>query len=244
VKTTQRLRAAKVDGITGAVDPSWVANTFRPSGEPASDGMVRGIEVTPDGATVFLGGPFTRVNGTSVPGGLAVVSGSSGALGPQQLGGVAGCGSIGPWINRLYRSEDGKRLWRRCLPRLHLPVGRGQPVHHEQPHGLVWRNLCNGGMQGRLEVNGHFYDGTHGGDKGNVGRCQAYPGGPNVAQGRYFVFEGVPGTLLPDAPELDSPMGIWSFAAIPSGLLAGGDFTFAGARGNVQQGLAFFPGVP
>ena len=245
VKTTPRLRAAKLDGATGAVDPNWVANTFGPSGALRSDGMVMGIEATPDGATVFLGGPFTTVNGTSVPGGLAVVSGSSGALGPHQLGGVAGCGSIGPWINRLYLSDDGKRLYGGDVcPDYVYQWDAVNLSTTSNPTGLVWRNLCNGGMQGRLEVNGHFYYGTHGGDKGNGGRCQAYPGGPNVAQQRYFVFDGGTGTLLPDAPEFDSPMGIWSFAAMPSGLLAGGDFTFAGARGNVQQGLAFFPGVP
>ena len=39
-------------------------------------------------------------------------------------------------------------------------------------------------------------------------------------------------------------MGVWSFAAVPGGLLVGGDFTFVNLTTNVHQGLMFFPGTP
>jgi hypothetical protein len=245
VSGVARARSVKLNAATGAVDPAWVANTTGPSGALRANGMVQGVEVTPDGSTVFLGGPFTSVNGTTLPGGLAVVSGATGALGPRQLGGVQGCSSVGPWINRLYLSDDGRRLYGGDIcPDYIYQWDAVNLSSATNPTGLNWRNLCNGGMQGRFEVNGHFYYGTHGGDQGNGGRCQAYPGGPNVAQQRYFVFDSATGTLQPDAPDFDTPMGVWSFAATPAGLLVGGDFTFAGSRSNVAQGLAFFPGTP
>ncbi len=65
-----------------------------------------------------------------------------------------------------------------------------------------------------------------------------------VARQRYAVFNGANGALFPDAPDFDSAMGVWSFAATSSGLLVGGDFTFAGSAREPQQGLAFYPGTP
>jgi hypothetical protein len=240
-----RGHAAKIDATTGALSTTWVANTTGPSGPLRQNGMVMGIEATPNGSTVFLGGPFTAVNGKTVAGGLAVVSGSSGQLGPKQLGGVSGCSSIGPWINRLYLSDDGERLYGGdvCPDDIYQwdAVNLSSTTN---PTGLRWRTSCNGGMQGRLEVNGHFYYGTHGGDQGQGGHCLSRPGGSWVEQQRYYVFNAVNGYLYPDHPDFDTPMGVWSFAATAGGLVVGGDFTFAGTARNVTQGLAFFPGTP
>ncbi|HEY7723629.1 MAG TPA: hypothetical protein VIB11_17475 [Pedococcus sp.] len=245
VTRVARGHAVKLNAMSGAVDTSWVANTNGPSGSLRRNGMVQGIEATPDGLTVFLGGPFTSVNGKSVAGGIAVVSGATGALGPRQLGGVRGCGSIGPWVNRLYLSDDGERLYGGdvCPDDVYQwdAVNLSTPAN---PTGLKWRTSCNGGMQGRLEVNGHFYYGTHGGDQGEGGRCLDAPGGSWVDQARYYVFNGVDGRLYPDAPDFNTPMGVWAFAATGGGLVVGGDFTFAGTARDVQQGLAFFPGTP
>ncbi len=246
VGTVSRVHAAKLDAATGAVDPSWKADTVGPTGKLRAGGMVMGIQATPDGSKVFIAGPFTTLNGASVTGGIAVVDGTTGAFTATQIGGVQGCSSVGPWINRLYISDDGLRLYGGdvCPDYIYQwdTVNLGTPSN---PTGLIWRTKCNGGMQGRLEVNGHFYFGTHGGNKGGGGACSAYPGGPDVTtQQRFWVFNSSDGYLLPYAPEFDSPMGVWSYAASPQGLLVGGDFTFAGARGVVQQGFALFRGTP
>jgi hypothetical protein len=240
-----RLRAAKLDGLTGAVDPAWRADTFGPSGNLRGDGMVMGVEAAPDGSKVYLGGPFTSVNGQSVAGGIIVVDGGTGALDPRRLGGVRGCGSIGPWVNRLYLSPDGKRLYGGDV----CPddVYQWDAVNlssASNPTGLIWRTSCNGGMQGRLEVNGHFYYGTHGGNKGSGGACLNRPGGTWVDQQRFYAFDATNGYLDPYAPKFDTPMGVWSYGAVPGGLLVGGDFAAAGDLQTVQQGLAFFPGTP
>jgi hypothetical protein len=39
-------------------------------------------------------------------------------------------------------------------------------------------------------------------------------------------------------------MGVWSFAAVPDGLLVGGDFTWVSSPSRVQQGLVLFTGTP
>jgi hypothetical protein len=113
------------------------------------------------------------------------------------------------------------------------------------PTGLIWKSWCNGGMQGALEVNGNFYYGSHGGDEGRGGFCWASPTNKtSVVQSRYAVFDATSGTLLPDSPQFSSPMGVWSFAVIPQGLLVGGDFAWAVSRRTVRQGLALFNGTP
>ena len=96
-----------------------------------------------------------------------------------------------------------------------------------------------------LEVNGHFYYGSHGGDKGSGGRCWVSPTDrTDFAQQRDMVFDATSGALLDYAPTFDTPMGVWAFAAVPGGLLVGGDFFIAGDRNTQQQGLALFRGTP
>lgn len=157
-----------------------------------------------------------------------------------------GCSSVGPWIVHLYLSDDGKRLYGGdvCPDRMY----QWDAVNLEtqsNPTGLIWKQWCNGGMQGTLEINGHFYYGSHGGDVGRGGVCWASPSNhTSVVQSRYAVFDATTGALQPDSPQFDTPMGVWCFAAVPQGLLVGGDFTWAGNSSQVHQGLVLFPGTP
>ena len=80
--------------------------------------------------------------------------------------------------------------------------------------------------------------------RATAAHCSAYPGGPNVERSRFIVFDATSGVLLDYAPTFDQPMGVWSFAASPYGLLVGGDFTIAGDRSTVAQGFALFRGTP
>lgn len=245
VGSAERLHTARLNGTTGNLDTSWVANTWGPSGKLQSNGMVQGLEVAPDGSKVYLAGPFTSVNNQSVAGGIAVVAGTNGQLDARRFGGVQGCSGVGPWINRIHLSQDGQRLYGGdvCPDAIYQfdAVNVSTP---SRPTGQLWRTWCNGGLQGALEVNGRLYYGSHGGDKGSGGVCAAYPGGPNVVRSRFVVFDADTGNLLDYAPTFDQPMGVWSFAASPYGLLVGGDFTIAGDRSTVAQGLALFRGTP
>jgi len=246
VNGTNRSHAARISATNGAVDTTWVADTTGPSGTLRQNGMVLAIAVPSDQSKVFLGGPFDKVNGSPVTGGVIALAGSNGAILPNPLGGVQKCSGVGPWLTRLYLSDDDQRLYGGdvCPDMVYQwdAVNLASPANQT---GLNWVTRCNGGMQGRLEVNGRFYYGSHGGDKGSGGFCTAYPGGPNVSQQRFFVFSSATGAMASFAPEFDSPMGIWAFANAPGiGLLVGGDFTFAGSRDTVQQGFALFRGTP
>ncbi len=236
--------AAKLSLVDGSVDPAFKADTIGPSGPLRAGGMVQTMQVAPDGSKVYLGGPFETVNGTQRRG-IAVVNGLTGALLPNQLGGIQSCFAGGDWVTRLYLSADGKRLYGGDLCPDFVYQWDAVNLSASKTNGLNWMTRCNGGMQGTLEVNGNFYYGTHGGDKGSGGYCWASPTNhTNVSQQRYYVFDAASGTLLPDRPEFNTAMGVWSFAAVGQGLLVGGDFTFAGASDRTHQGLALFPGTP
>ena len=83
---------------------------------------------------------------------------------------MRGCSALGPWINRLYLSDDGQRLYGGdvCPDDIYQWDAVNLSTS-SNPTGLKWRTSCNAGMQGRIEVNGHFYYGTHGGDQGEEG---------------------------------------------------------------------------
>jgi hypothetical protein len=239
------LHAVKLDPLTGDVNPTFQVSTTGPSGPLRANGMVQSMTATSDGSKVFLGGPFNNVNGTSVTQGVVAVNGTTGAL-MAKFGGVEGCGSVGPWIVHLYLSPDNTRLYGGdvCPDRIYQWDAVNM-VTAQNPTGLKWKEWCNGGMQGAYEVNGNFYYGSHGGDKGNGGRCWVSPTNhTSVVQSRYAVFDGTTGVLRPDSPQFSSPMGVWSFASIPQGLLVGGDFAWAVNSNNVRQGLVLFNGTP
>jgi hypothetical protein len=236
---------AKLDPATGAVDTSFTANTVGPAGHLTAYGMVESIAVAPDGSKVYLGGPFDTVNGVFHRG-IAVVDGLTGAMLPNQLGGIQRCWTNGDWLVHLYLSPDGKRLYGGdvCPDYIYQwdAVNLSSP---SKPTGLNWKTSCNGGMQGALEVNGTFYYGSHGGDRGRGGYCWASPTNQTrVSQQRFFEFDATTGALLPGRTEFDTAMGVWSFAAGPNGLLVGGDFTWSGNVDQVHKGLLLLPGTP
>ena len=239
-----RKHVVKLNPVNGAVDMAFKADTVGPSGPLTAGGMVQSLQVAPDGSKVFLAGPFDSVNGTAKRG-IAVVNATTGAMWPKQLGGVQKCWNNGDWIIKLYLSPDGQRLYGGdvCPDNIYQwdAVNLSSPTN---PTGLKWRTWCNAGMQGVLEVNGHFFYGSHGGDQGSGGRCLQTPGGAQVDISRYAIFDQVNGNLLPDRVQFDSPMGVWSFAAVPGGLLVGGDFTWVNSTTNVHQGLMLFRGTP
>lgn len=235
----------RLDPGTGTVAREFNVSTTGPTGPLRGGGMVQSMVAAPNGSKIYLAGPFTAVNGKSVSGGVVAVSSSTGAL-LAKFGGVEGCSRVGPWIVHLAISSDGQRLYGGdvCPDRIY----QWDAVHmttSQNPTGLIWKSWCNGGMQGALEVNGSFYYGSHGGDEGKGGYCwQSSADRTSVPQSRYAVFDALTGALRSDSPPFNSPMGVWTFAVIPQGLLVGGDFSWVSNHQNVRQGLAFFAGTP
>ncbi|WP_374968279.1 hypothetical protein [Terrabacter sp. BE26] len=238
IGTVARQHAARISAVNGSVDTTWTANTKGPTGAPYQGGMVLSLAVAPDSSRVFLAGPFKTVNGVALPNGIAALSGVNGAVLPKQLGGVHSCGTL-HWINTLKLSDDGKRLYGGDVCPDWVYQWDAVNLSQTKVNGLNWSTSCDGGMQGALEVNGTFYYGTHG------SHCWQSPtSSTSIAQQRFFAFRASDGALTAYAPQFDSPMGVWSFAAVPQGLLVGGDFTVAGDRNTVARGLALFRGTP
>jgi hypothetical protein len=234
----------KVDPLTGAVNQTFSVTATGRSGPRYGNGMVEAIVASADGSRIFMGGPFTVLNGNSIAMGIVAVDANTGTL-LAKFGAVEGCQPrVGPWINRMTLTPDGTRLVGGdiCPDRLYVwdAINMTTP---QNPTGLIWKSGCNGGMQGILVVNGSIYYGTHG-TKGSGTACWASPTNhTNVARSRYAVFDLNTGVLLPDNPQFGSAMGVWSIAATPGGLLVGGDFDWVGSGKTVRQGLAFFPGT-
>lgn len=229
-----RRHVAKLWGSSGALS-SFHADTVGPVGVLRSGGMVQSLAVSSDAGRVYLGGPFTTVNGATMPAGLAVVYGTTGALHPRQLGGVARCSGAGPWVTRLYLSSDDRRLYGGdvCPDNIYQwdAYNLGTPT---RPTGLLWRTWCNGGMQGAFEVAGRFYYGTHGSS------CAVSPGSvTKLDRPRFAAFSSTTGALVSGSPTFDSPMGVWSVSTLATGLVVGGDFTTV--NGVLHQGVAIVP---
>ena len=110
VTKVTRKHVAKIDPATGVADLVFVADTVGPNGPLTAGGMVQSLQVAPDGSRVYLAGPFNTVNGVAKRG-IAVVTGTTGAMLPRRLGGVQQCWANGDWITHLYLSPDGQRLY-------------------------------------------------------------------------------------------------------------------------------------
>lgn len=234
----------KLDPLTGAVNSTFVVNTTGRSGPRYGLGMVDAIVASADGSRIFMGGPFTTLNGNAIALGIVAVDSTTGAL-LAKFGAVEGCQPrVGPWINRLRLTPDGTRLVGGdiCPDRLYVWDAINMTTA-QNPTGLIWKSACNGGWQGALVTNNNIYYGTHG-TKGSGTACWVSTvNHTNVARSRYAVFDLATGNLLPDNPQFGSAMGVWSIAQAPGGLLVGGDFDWVGSGKTVRQGLAFFPGT-
>jgi hypothetical protein len=233
----------KVDPLTGAVNTTFSVNVTGKAGPRYGNGMVEAIVASLDGTRIFMGGPFTTLNGNPIALGIVAVDANSGAL-LAKFGAVEGCQPrVGPWINRMMLTPDGTRLIGGdiCPDRIYVWDAINMTTA-QNPTGLIWKSACNGGMQGILVTANNIYYGTHG-TRSLGTSCWASPlNHTYVARSRYAVFDLATGVLLPDNPQFGSAMGVWSIAATPQGLIVGGDFDWVGSGNTVRQGLALFPG--
>ena len=96
--------------------------------------MVLTLAVSSDQSKVFLGGPFDKVNGVAVTGGRRRAGGLQRSQScPTGSAGVQQCSGLGPWLTRLYLSDDDQRLYGGDVCRHGLPVGRAEPVVAGEP---------------------------------------------------------------------------------------------------------------
>ena len=207
-----RTRAAAVSPTTGAVDPTFVPNI---------DGSVYSIAATPDGSRVYVGGPFTTVNGASLAD-LAVLDGSTGATAATQLSNVVG------FTDELEVSPDGSRL---VAGHSGIPgVGNRTQVYNTTTGARTWRQSVDGDVQGVHVVGDTVYSGFHDGIDGEGSSRMV---ANNLSSGaRDDTFH----------PLFDRFMGVRAVGGDSEALVVAGDFSTVSGR-SVEGFAIFRPGT-
>lgn len=192
-----RRRLVAIDD--GHVHPGWRVN---------ANGRVRDLKLSRDGATLYVAGSFSTLDGTPAPGRVGRVRATDGARLPLAIGfqnsytvldlavaedgstlymAVGGPPSIGGNRTRAVRIADGALLW--------------QYDHESDSQALLLD-------RGTLYVGGHF-------DLADA----------NDGRARLKALDARTGGLLGWVPQVNSVFGVWDLDASRWGLVAVGDFT-------------------
>jgi hypothetical protein len=201
-----RNRVAALSRTTGALD-----STFAPS----FDAEVNAIVVSPDGARVYVGGDFSRVNGTDRPY-IATVT-SSGTLTSQEFQ-----GSIYAEVIDLDISPAGDRIYA-ALGDLQNQVRAWSTASDR----IVWSYVVAGDTQAVRFWGGNVYFGFHEGDR-------------NDSTVRMLAADAATGVIVSSYRlPINSFYGVWDIDASADALVLGGEFTRV--SGVAVQGLAILP---
>lgn len=217
VNGVPRTRLAAVD-YSGALSTTWV---------PTADNRVRAISPSPDGLSLFLGGDFASINGSTTQKNLARVS-------PVD-------GSALPWKNHPGYPIYGIQY----TGTLVLAGGNGSGGHvgafNLGTGALVWTLQTDGGVQAIAMMNGVLYVGGHF-DNLCVGVTDGVTSGfhcptSKAVRHKLLALDPVTGATDPWNPGANSPLGV--YALTPSGdgtsLSVGGDFTKIGHPDQLSQ---------
>ena len=204
-----RTRAAAVSTDTGAVDASF---------NPVIDGTVLGIAASPDRSRVYIGGPYTNVNGVAAVD-ISTLDGRTGATAGPELTGVTG------YIDNLEVTPDGASL---IAGHSGVPgIGNRTAVYSTATGSRRWRQVVDGDVQGIRLVGDSVFAGFHDGANGD--------GATRIA--RYDLASGTPDDTF--APSFDQFMGGWAIAGDDSAVIVAGSFSVV--SGVPAQGFAIFP---
>ncbi len=199
-RTTARKFLARVDATSGIVDQTWI---------PKLDKRVRALQVTPGAGSIYVGGDFTTVNGTSQRSTAVLTASAPGSP-------VAGY--KGAATNELaYSPVFDLEL---VGPTLYVAAagGGGACTALDATTGArVWTKHTTGDVQAVAYNHGVVYCGGHFGGVGAFGGLTRY----KIAG----VQAAAPYATTAFAPRFNSGLGIWALAADAGHLFASGDFT-------------------
>jgi hypothetical protein len=202
-----RTRLAAIDISTGLVDAQWA---------PTADAEVRALGVTATGASVFMGGDFSSISGTSRKNLASVdaITGSVTTFTPSRPGfPMSRVIALTVSPGRVYAAIGG-------------PGGR-ERAFNETDGDVLWNLEADGDVQactfagGRVYIGGHFD--TIGGSK----------------RGSLAAADAGTGALDPWDPNANG--SVWETAASGTQVFVGGDFTAVAQL--VHQGYAIFVDV-
>lgn len=206
---TARTRVAALSPTTGAVDP-----TFRPT----VDGTALAVAATPDGSTVYIGGPYATVNGQADTD-ISTLDGRTGATTGPELQNVTG------YVDDLEVTPDGQYL---MAGHSGVPgVGNRSAVYSTATGSRRWRQTVDGDVQGVALVDGRVFAGFHDGANGD--------GAARLAG--YDLSTGAQDTTF--RPSFDRFMGTWAVDGDSSAVVIAGNFSTI--SGVPVEGFAIFP---
>jgi hypothetical protein len=219
-----RSRVAAIDTTTGALVGAF---------KPTVDRRVSSVASSPDGATVYLGGRFSKVNQQTVLN-LAAVQASDGSLLPQRFVDVEAPdpATTSSDILDLDVSPDGATLFVGIGGKHFNVVGAWAAGTGSRFwwHGFDATDHLDGDVQAVVYDGGKLYFGFHGGYNGNNQR-------------RLMVADAVTGVLDKSfQPNMNGIVGVADLGADAGVLAAVGDFSVA--SGRPLGGVALFPRLP
>jgi hypothetical protein len=215
-----RSSLAAFNATTGALNTSW---TPAAGGNSSVTPTITAVKLSPDGKTVYVGGGFTTINGSS-QNHVAALSATSGApLGAFSHHLPYAVVDMAVDANGVYIAGAGS--------------GGNFAALAPTTGSIMWQGGTDGNVQAITVLDGEVYVGGHYtnycGPQGGQHTCT----GPIQRLKLLAVDEGT-GALTPWNPHADSVLGVFALAGSGTTLAAGGDFTKVG--GANQQGFAEF----
>jgi len=200
---------AAIDSGTGEVDVGF---------SPNPDGTVRALALSPDGATLYAGGFFSKIGGAQRDG-AAVLDPETGwatSFDPGQIGSGVIAVSLSPDGTRFYLSTTGNKTSQ------YAPASGNEPLWSIKSGGDVQAIAASAA---EVYVGGHFSKLAQNYHRNRIGSLDAGTGVPTSWN-----------------PGVDSFWGVWALQVTGDSLLVGGDFTRV--AGKLQLHFARFSGTP
>ncbi|MFE9848661.1 DNRLRE domain-containing protein [Streptomyces sp. NPDC005576] len=219
----------------GAVTPAGALTAWNPD----ADDPGRALKVTPDGASVLIGGDFTTVGGTATHA-LAVTDVASGALTHTYPDGFVPASAVIKGIV----TDEASGGWYVAGEGMGGNSFDGRLAMELEGFGQRWRDTCQGATQAVRVYRGVLYAGSH------VHDCSTMGEFPNQVR-KHLTAQSVddPAMLgwLPDTNDgIGEPVGPRALTVSSRDgrdfLWVGGEFT--AVNGSSQQGLTRFASSP
>jgi len=205
-----RLGVAAVSPATGAVDATFT---------PSVTGTVKAVAASPNGATVYIGGPYIAVNGDATARDITTLDGTTGATAGPKLQEVTG------FVDDLAMSPDGRSL---IAGHSGFPgFGNRTAVYDTATGARRWRHVVDGDVQSVHLIGNTVWSGFH--DGGN--------GDGSLRLLGYDLATGAQDTRF--RPHFDRFMGVWEVQGDNDALVVAGDFSTI--TGVAVEGFAIFP---
>jgi outer membrane protein assembly factor BamB len=215
-----RSSLAAFDATNAALSTTWAPVA---AGNTSTTPTVTTVRLAPSGATVYVGGGFTTINGAT-SNHVAALSAVTGAQVPTFTHHLAY-----PVVDM---AVDATGLFI-------AGAGNGGNFADLDPNtgSIVWQGGTDGNVQAIAVLDGEVYVGGHYtnycGPQGGQHTCT----NPTTRLKLLAVDEPT-GALTPWNPHANSNLGVFALAGLGTTLAAGGDFTTIG--GVAQQGFAEF----